>query len=43
MVWLVVLVIVVVCFVVAFIEQNKRVKKLTGKSLFYWWKKGGEK
>ena len=40
---LIVFVVVVVSLVVAFIEENRRIKKLTGKSLWYFWEKGGKK
>jgi hypothetical protein len=34
--------VVAVCLVIAFVEENRRVKTLTGKSLWYFWKKGGK-
>lgn len=32
--------IVIACFFIAFLEENHKMKKLTGKSLLWWWAHG---
>jgi len=35
--------VVIACFFIAFLEENHKMKKLTGKSLLWWWLHSGKK
>jgi len=42
MIVVIIFAVIVLCFVVAFIEENIKMKKLTGKSLWWHWTRSNE-